>query len=79
MKFDLVPEQPPSGDYESIVTAMGVISNYLIAYPTTSEDAKRIPRVLTNIMTVHADLTTTMSSDKGSAIVSQVNKNVAEV
>ena len=32
MHFDLVPELPPSGGYENIVTAMDVFSQFLFAY-----------------------------------------------
>ena len=34
MQIDLVPELPPSGGSENIVTAMDVFSRYLFAYPT---------------------------------------------
>ena len=34
MQIDLVPELPPSGGYENIVTAMDVFSRYSFAYPT---------------------------------------------
>ena len=36
MQIDLVPELPPSGGYENIVTAMDVFFRYLFAYPTSS-------------------------------------------
>ena len=45
MQIDLVPELPPSGGYENIVTAMDVISRYLFAYPTSYQDAKTIAKV----------------------------------
>ena len=54
MQIDLVPELPPSGGYENIVTAMDVFSRYLFAYPTANQDAKTIAKVLINIMTKHA-------------------------
>ena len=38
MQIDLVPELPPSGGYENIVTAMDVFSRYLFAYPTSNQD-----------------------------------------
>ena len=76
---DLVPELPPSGGYENIVTAMDVFSRYLFAYPTTNQDAKTIAKVLTNIMTKHAYLPTTLISDKGTAFISHVIKEVAGV
>ena len=42
MQNDLVPELPPSGGYENIVTAMDVFSRFLFAYPTSSHDAKQL-------------------------------------
>ena len=42
MQIDLVPELPPFGGYENIVTAMDVFSRYLFAYPTSNQDAKTI-------------------------------------
>ena len=79
MQFDLVPELPPSDGYENIVTAMDVFSRYLIAYPTSNQDAKTIAKVLTNIMKNHAFLTTTLISDKGTAFMPHVIKEVAGV
>ena len=40
MQIDLVPELPPTGGYENIVTAMDVFSRYLFAYPTSNQEAK---------------------------------------
>ena len=54
IQIDLVPELPPSGGYENIVTAMDVFSRYFFAYPTANQDAKTIAKVLINIMTKHA-------------------------
>ena len=45
MQIDLVPELPPSGGYENIVTAMDVFSRYSFAYPTSNQDAKTIAKV----------------------------------
>ena len=78
MQKDLVPEIPPSGGYENIVTAMDVFSRYLFAYPTSIQDAKTIARVFINIMTKHAYLPATVISDKVSVFMSQVIKEVAE-
>ena len=79
MQIDLVPELPPSGGYENIVTAMDVFSRYLFAYPTANQDAKTIAKVLINNMTKHAYLSTTLISDKGTAFISHVIKEVAGV
>ena len=74
MQIGLVPELPPSGRYEIIVTAMDVFSRYLFAYPTSNQDAKTIAKVLINIMTEHDYLQTTFISDKGTAFMSHVRK-----
>ena len=79
MQIDLVPEIPPSGDYTNIVTAKDVFSRYLFAYATSNQDAKTIAKVLINVMTKHAYLPTTLISDKGTAFMSQVIKEVAGV
>ena len=79
IQIDLVPELPPSGGYENIVTVMDVFFRYLFAYPTANQDAKTIAKVLINIMTKHAYLTTTLISDKGTAFTSHVIKEVAGV
>ena len=79
MQIDLVPELPPSGGYTNIVTAIDVFSRYLFAYPTSNQDANTIAKVLINIMTKHAYLPTTLISDKGTAFMSHVVKEVAGV
>ena len=79
MQIDLVPELPPSGGYENIVTAMDVFSRLVFAYPTSNQDAKTIGKVLLNIMTKHAYLPTTLISDKCTAFMSHVIKEVAGV
>ena len=79
IQIDLVPELPPSGGYDNIVTAMDVFSRYLFAYPTSNQDAKTIAKVIFNIMTKHAYLPTTLISDKGTAFMSHVIKEVAGV
>ena len=77
MQIDLVPGLPPSGGYENIVTAIDVFSRYLFAYPTSNQDAKTVAKVINNIMTKH--LPATLMSDKGTAFISHVIKEVAGV
>ena len=79
VQIDLVPEFPPSAGCEIIVTAMDVFSRYFSAYPTSSQDAKTISNIIINIVTKHAYLPTTINSDKGSVLMSQVIKEVVEV
>ena len=79
MQIELVPQVPPSGVYENIVTAMDVFSRFLFAYQTSNEDSKTIAKVIINIMTKHAYLPKTLISDKGTAFMSHVFKGVAGV
>ena len=79
MQCDLVPDLPPSGNDENIVTAMDVFSRFLFAYPKSNQDAKTIAKVLSNIMTKHAYLPTTLISDKGTAFISHIIKEVGGV
>ena len=79
MQIDLVPELPPSGGCEKIVTAMHVFSRYLFAYPTSNRDTKTVAKVLINIMTKHAYLLTTLIPDKDTAFLFHTNKEVAGV
>ena len=58
---------------------MDVFSRYLVAYLTSHQDAKTIAKVITNIMAKHAYLPTTLISDKGTAFMSHVIKEVAGV
>ena len=77
MQIDLLLALPPSGGYEKIVTAMDVFSLFLFAYPTSNQDVKRTAKVLINIITQHAFLPTTLISDKRTAFMSHVIKEVA--
>ena len=61
------------------MTAMDVLSRYLFAYPTPHQDAKTLAIVLINIMTKHACLPTTVISDKDTAFLYHVIKEVAGV
>ena len=78
-QIDLVPGLPDSGGFENIVKTMDVFSGFLFAYPTSNQDAKTISRVIINIMTKHAYLPTTLISDKGTAFMSHVIKEVTGV
>ena len=79
MQTDLVPELSPSVGNENIVTAMDVFSRYLFAYPTANQDAKIIAKVLNKITTKHPYSPTTLISDKGTAFMSHIVKEVAGV
>ena len=73
------PELASSGGYENIVTAVDVFTLYLFAYATYNQDAKTAVELIINIMTKGAYLPTPLISDKGSALVSHVIKEVTVV
>ena len=79
MQIDLLPELPPSGGYENIITAIDVFSRYAFAYPVSNPTAVNTAKVIIDIMTRHAYLPTLIITDKGSVLVSQVIHEVAEI
>ena len=76
MQIGLLPNLPPSGGYENIITAMDVFSRYLFAYSVTDASATNTAKVIIDIMTKHTYLPTTLITDKGTAFTSRL---VAEV
>ena len=78
MQIDLLPELPPSGGYENIITGRDVISRYAFAYPVSNPTAVNTAKIIIDIMTRHAYLPTLIVTDKGNVFVSQVIHEVAE-
>ena len=79
MQINLLPELPPSGGYENIITAIDVFSRYAFAYPVSNPTAVNTAKVIIDIMTRHAYLPTLIITGKGSVFVSQVIHEVAEI
>ena len=79
MQIDLLPNLRPSGGYEIVVTAIDVFSRYLFAYPLTDASAINVAKALLDIMTKHAYLPTTISTDKGTAFTSTIIAEVTQI
>ena len=79
MQIDLLPELPPSGGYEIIITAIDVFSRYAFAYPVSNPTAVNTAKVILDIMTRHAHLPSLILTDKGSVFVCQVLHEAAEI
>ena len=79
MQIGLLPEIPPSGGYENIVTAIDVFSRYAFAYRVSNPTAVKTAKVIIDIMTRYAYLPTLIIQDKGSVFVSQIIHEVAEI
>ena len=79
MQIDLLPNLPPSGGYENIITAMDVFSRYLFAYPVTDASATNTAKVIIDIMTKHTYLPSTLITAKGTAFTSKLVAEIAQI
>ena len=74
MQIDVLPNLPPSGGYENVLTAIDVFSRYLFAYFLTDASRINVAKVLIDIMTKHAYLPMTLITDKGTAFTSLLSR-----
>ena len=79
LQIDILPNLPPSGGYDNIITAIDVFSRYLFAYPVTRITAPAVAKIIMDILCKHTYLPTTIISDMGTQCNSQVTKEVAAV
>ena len=79
LQMDFLPNRPPSGGFDNILTAIDVFSRYLFAYPTTRNTAPTVTRVIMNILCKHTYLPTTIITDMGTQFKSQITREVAAV
>ena len=79
LQIDLLPNLPPIGGYENIITTRDVFSRYRFAYPVTDASASSTAKVLIDIMTRHAYLPTTLNTDRGTPFTSRLVEEVAKI
>ena len=79
LSTNLLPNLPPSGGYENVLTAIDVFSRYLFAYPLTDASAINVAKAIIDIMTKHAYLPTTLITDKGTAFTSAIIAEVTQI
>ena len=77
--MDILPNLPPSGGYDHIITAIDVFSRYMFAYPVTRITATAVARVIIDILCKHTYLPTTLNTDLGTQFNAQVTHEVAAV
>ena len=70
MQIELLPDLPPSGVYENIITAIDVFSRYAFAYPVSNPTAVNTTKVIIDITTRRDYLPTLIITDKRSVFVS---------
>ena len=79
LQMDILPNLPPSGGYDHIITAIDVFSRYLFAYPVTRINATAVARVIMDILCKHTYLPTTIITDLGTQFNAQVTHEIAAV
>ena len=79
LQMDILPNLPPSGGFDNIITAIDVFSRYLFAYLTTRITAPTVARVIMYILCKHTYLPTTIITDMGTQFNSQITREVAAV
>ena len=79
LQMDIVPFDDTSGGYNSVITAMDVFSPYFFAYSVARIATKKVTRVLTDIITRHCYLPTTIITDKGSQFISEAMQQTTAI
>ena len=77
--MDMLPNLPPSGGYDHVITAIDVISRYLFAYPVARIAATAVSRVIMDKLCKHTYLPTTIFTDLGTQFNAQVTNEIASV
>ena len=78
MQNDLLPNLPPGGGYEKVITAMNVFSSHLFAYPVTDASATITAKVIYDTLTKHTVLPTTFVTDEGTASTTKLMAEIAQ-
>ena len=73
LQMDILPNLPPSGGYDNIITAIDVFSR------VTRITAPAVAKIIMDILCKHTYLPTTIITDMGTQFNSQVTKEVAAV
>ena len=79
LQMDILPNLPPSGGYDHIITAIDVFSRYLLAYPVTRITATAVSKVIMDILCKHTYLPTTIITDLGTQFNAQITHEIAAV
>ena len=79
LQMDILPNLPPSGGYDHIITAIDVFSRYLFAYPATRITATAVSKVIMDILCKHTYLPTTIITEIGTQFNAQVTHEIAAV
>ena len=75
LQMDILPNLPPSGAYDHIITAIDVFSRYLFAYTVTRINATAVSRVIMDILCKHTYLPTTIITELGTQFNARTNNS----
>ena len=79
LQMDILPNLPPSGGNDHIITAIDVFSRYFRAYPVTRITATAVSRVIMDTLCKHTYLPTTIITDLGTQFNAQETHEIAAV
>ena len=79
LQMDILPNLPHGGGYDHRVTAIDVLSQYLLAYPVTRITATIVSRVIMDILCKHTYRPTTIITDLGTQFNAQVTHEITAV
>ena len=79
LQMDILPNLPPSGGYDHIITAIDVFSRYLFAYPVTRITATAVSKVIMDILCKHTYLPATIITDLGTQFNAQITHEIAAI
>ena len=77
LQMDILPNLPPTGCYDHIITAIDVFSRYFFAHPVTRITATAVSRAMMDILCKQTYLPTTIITDLGTKFNAQVTHEVA--
>ena len=78
-QMDILPNLPPSGGYDHIITAIDVFAQYLFAYPVALITATPAARVIVDIFCTHTYLPAATITDISTQFNAQVTHEITAV
>ena len=79
LQMDNLPNLPPSGGYDQIITAIDSSSRNLFVYPVARNTATAVARVIMDILCKHTYFPTTIITELGTQFNAQITHEVAAV
>ena len=75
MQNDPLPNQPTSGEYLTVMTAIGVFSSHLIAHPLVDTTAGNKAKLIIDMITKHISANNSHQRQRVSFHINQYSRN----